>query len=156
MSRRHSAEKRVIIADPKYNSLTLAKFINCLMLDGRKSTSRKIVYGAFEIVEEKLSKSAIEVFDEALLAVEPQMEVKSRRVGGSTYQVPIDVAPRRAKALSIRWIVNAVRKRNEKTMVLRLATELIAISQGKSESLKTRENVHKMAEANKAFAHFRW
>jgi small subunit ribosomal protein S7 len=156
MSRRHSAVKREILPDPKYKDLLVSKFINNLMEEGKKAIARNIVYSAFEIVEKKLGGDAIEIFKECVEAVEPQLEVKSRRVGGATYQVPIDVAPRRARTLAIRWILDAVKKRNEKTAVARLATEIMDIKAGRGAALKSRDSSHKMAEANRAFAHYRW
>jgi small subunit ribosomal protein S7 len=156
MSRRHSAEKRDILPDPRYKSILVAKFVNSLMKDGKKSIARSIVYDAFSIVEEKLKKPAITVFEEAIREVEPKIEVKSRRVGGATYQVPVDVKPNRARALAIRWVLAAISKRSERTSVQKLASEIIDISKGKGASLKTRENTHKMAEANRAFSHYRW
>ena len=156
MSRRHSAVKREILPDPRYKSILVAKFINNLMKDGKKSTARSIVYKAFLIVEEKLKKPAITVFEEAVSDVEPKIEVKSRRVGGATYQVPVDVKPNRARALAIRWILAAINKRNERTSVQKLASEIMDIANGRGASLKTRENTHKMAEANRAFSHYRW
>ncbi len=156
MSRRHSAEKREILPDPRYKSILVAKFINNLMKDGKKSTARSIVYQAFSMVEEKLKKPAITIFEEAVSEVEPKIEVKSRRVGGATYQVPVDVKPSRARALAIRWILAAISKRSERTSVQKLASEIMDISNGRGASLKTKENTHKMAEANRAFSHYRW
>ena len=156
MSRRHQAEKRVVLEDPKYKSVLLSKFINSIMIGGKKATARDIVYGAFEIVAAKLKRDALEVFNESISKVEPKMEVKSRRVGGATYQVPIDVAPHRSRTLALRWITAAVNKRNEKTAVERLAAEMMDITNDRGASLKTKENTHKMAEANRAFAHYRW
>ncbi len=156
MSRRHSAVKREILPDPRYSSLLVAKFINNFMYSGKKSVARNIVYGAFAQIEEKLKKNPLEVFEEAINSVEPQIEVKSRRVGGATYQVPVDVKPARARALAIRWVLAAIRKRGERTMTDKLAAEIIDIANGRGASLKTRENTHKMAEANRAFSHFKW
>lgn len=156
MSRRHSAFKREILPDPRYNNVLVAKFINNLMFGGKKSTARNIVYGAFVEIENKTKKPALELFEEAVSSVEPKIEVKSRRVGGATYQVPIDVKPSRARALAIRWILDAMRKRNERTSVGKLAAEIMDISNGRGAALKTRENTHKMAEANRAFSHYRW
>ncbi len=156
MSRRHQAVKREILPDPKYKNILVAKFINSLMRDGLKTKARNIVYQAFEIVEKKLSQSPLEVFSKAIESVEPQIEVKSRRVGGATYQVPIDVAANRARTLAIRWILAAVEKRNEKTAIERLSAEILDITGGRGGALKTKENTHKMAEANRAFAHYRW
>jgi len=156
MSRRHSAEKRKIIPDPRYNSLLVAKFVNNLMQEGKKALARNIVYQAFATVEEKLKRPALEVFEEAVDNVEPKIEVKSRRVGGATYQVPVDVRPNRARALAIRWLLEAMKKRNERTSKERLAAEILDIMNGRGQALKTRENTHKMAEANRAFSHYRW
>ena len=156
MSRRHSAEKRTINPDPRYNSLLVAKFVNNLMKEGKKALARNIVYDAFAQVEQKLKKPAIEVFEEAIANIEPKIEVKSRRVGGATYQVPVDVNPNRAKALAIRWVLDAMRKRNERTSKDKLAGEIVDIMNGRGQAVKTRENTHKMAEANRAFSHFRW
>lgn len=156
MSRRHQAFKRETLPDPRYNNILVAKFINSLMLDGKKSIARNIVYDAFAEIEKKVKKPASEVFQEAVSSVEPKIEVKSRRVGGATYQVPIDVKPGRARALAIRWILEAMRKRNERTAVSKLAAEVLDIINGRGAALKTRENTHKMAEANRAFSHYRW
>ena len=156
MSRRRAAEKRTILPDHKFKDLVLAKFMNRIMIDGKKSTSEKIVYGAFDLVSKKTDKEAIEFFHEALNNVKPSLEVRSRRVGGATYQVPVEVRNERAQALAIRWIVDASRKRNEKSMVDRLAQELADANEKKGASIKKREDTHKMAEANRAFAHYRW
>lgn len=156
MARRRAAEKREILKDPKYGDVVVTKFMNCLMYDGKKSVSEKILYGAFEKIDGKNGKTCLELFNEALENVRPTLEVRSRRVGGATYQVPTEVAPRRAQALSIRWLINAARSRTEKTMVERLAAELLDASAGKGAAIKKREDTHKMAEANRAFAHYRW
>jgi small subunit ribosomal protein S7 len=156
MSRRHGAVKRKILADSKYGDLLVAKFINIIMLDGKKSTAESIVYGALEVVKAKLKQDELEAFTKAINSVRPALEVKSRRVGGATYQVPVDVSAHRGQALALRWIVSSVRKRNEKTAVERLSGELMDILSGRGNSVKTKENTHKMAEANRAFAHFRW
>tara|TARA_Y100001936_G_scaffold252102_1_gene310513 strand:+ start:1128 stop:1598 length:471 start_codon:yes stop_codon:yes gene_type:complete len=156
MSRRRAAEKRTIIPDHKYKDLILAKFMNRIMKDGKKSISEKIVYGAFEIVSKKTDKSPIEFFHSALDNVKPNLEVRSRRVGGATYQVPMEVRPRRAQALAMKWIVDSAEKRNEKTMRERVASEIIDAFNNKGNSVKKREETHKMAEANRAFSHFRW
>jgi small subunit ribosomal protein S7 len=156
MSRRRAAEKREILKDPKYGDVVVTKFMNCLMYDGKKSTSEKMVYGAFDRIHGKSGRSCLELFDEALTNVRPALEVKSRRVGGATYQVPTEVSAGRAQALSIRWLINAARKRAEKTMEERLAAEILDASSGKGASVKKREDTHKMAEANRAFAHYRW
>ncbi len=156
MSRRHSAEKRVINPDPKFNDLTVSKFMNYVMLDGKKSAAEKIVYGAFDRIEEKLKRPPVDLFQEALENVTPALEVRSRRVGGATYQVPVDVRPDRKLALAMRWIIGAARKRNETTMVERLSGELMDAAQNRGAAVKKREDTHKMAEANRAFAHYRW
>ena len=156
MSRRRAAEKRIILSDHKYKDLILAKFMNRIMIDGKKSISEKIVYGAFEIVSKKLDKSPIDLFHEALNNVKPSLEVRSRRVGGATYQVPMEVRPRRAQALAMKWIVDSATKRNEKTMRERVANEIIDAFNNKGNAVKKREETHKMAEANRAFSHFRW
>ena len=156
MPRRRSPEKRKILPDPKYKDIVVAKFMNNLMKDGKKSVAEKIVYGAFDKIYANENNDPIEVFNKAIYEVGPVVEVKSRRVGGATYQVPIEVRPSRKQALAMRWIVEAARKRSEKSMALRLAGELQDASQGKGAAIKKREDVHKMAEANKAFAHFRF
>ena len=156
MSRRRKAIKREVMPDPKFNDKIVSKFTSCLMFDGKKSTAEKIVYGAFDAIEKKVGAEPVKVFHEALENVQPQLEVRSRRVGGATYQVPIEVRPSRKQALAMRWIVEAARKRSEKSMSLRLAGELQDASQGKGSAVKKREDVHKMAEANKAFSHFRF
>ncbi len=157
MSRRRKAEKREIIPDTKFNDKVLSKFINIVMFDGKKSKSEKIVYDALDIASKKLKVSKpIELFRNALNNVKPGIEVRSRRVGGATYQVPVEVRNERAQALAIRWIVDASRKRNEKSMVERLAQELADAHENKGTSIKKREDTHKMAEANRAFAHYRW
>ena len=156
MSRRRVAAKREILPDPKFGNITLAKFMNHVMVSGKKSVAERIVYGALDIVEERLKKSPVEVFEEALDNVAPLVEVKSRRVGGATYQVPVEVRPSRRKALAMRWLVDYARSRGEKSMPQRLAGELIDAVQGKGGAVKKREDVHRMAEANKAFSHFRF
>ena len=157
MSRRRKAEKREIIPDTKFNDKVLSKFINIVMYDGKKSISEKIVYDALDIAAKKLKISKpIDLFRNALNNVKPGIEVRSRRVGGATYQVPVEVRNERAQALAIRWIVDASRKRNEKSMVDRLAQELADAHENKGTSVKKREDTHKMAEANRAFAHYRW
>ena len=156
MPRRRVAAKRDIIPDPKFNNVRLAKFMNHVMVSGKKSVAERIVYGALEIVEKKLNKDPIEIFDEALEAVAPLVEVKSRRVGGATYQVPVEVRPSRRIALAMRWLVDYARARAEKAMPQRLAGELLDAVQGKGGAVKKREDVHRMAEANKAFSHFRF
>ncbi len=156
MSRRRAAEKRTILPDHKFKDLILAKFMNRIMKDGKKSVSEKIVYGAFDIVSKKTDKSPIEYFHDALTNVKPSLEVRSRRVGGATYQVPMEVRPRRAQALAMKWIVDAAIKRNEKTMRERVASEIMDAFNNKGNAVKKREETHKMAEANRAFSHFRW
>ena len=157
MSRRRKADKREIIPDTKFNDKVLSKFINIVMYDGKKSKSEKIVYDALDIASKKLKISKpIDLFNTALNNVKPGIEVRSRRVGGATYQVPVEVRNERAQALAIRWIVDASRKRNEKSMVDRLAQELADAHENKGTSIKKREDTHKMAEANRAFAHYRW
>ena len=156
MSRRRAAEKRTILPDHKYKALILAKFMNRIMKDGKKSVSEKIVYGAFDIVSKKTDKSPIEYFHDALNNVKPGLEVRSRRVGGATYQVPMEVRPRRAQALAMKWIVDSAIKRNEKTMRERVASEIMDAFNNKGNAVKKREETHKMAEANRAFSHFRW
>ncbi len=156
MARRRAAEKRTILPDHKFKDLTLAKFMNRIMKDGKKSVSEKIVYGAFDIVSKKTDKSPIEFFHNALDNVKPNLEVRSRRVGGATYQVPMEVRPRRAQALAMKWIVESAIKRNEKTMKERVASEIMDAFNNKGNSVKKREETHKMAEANRAFSHFRW
>ncbi|MGD2132202.1 MAG: 30S ribosomal protein S7 [Maricaulaceae bacterium] len=156
MSRRRRAEKREVHPDPKFGDVTLTKFMNYLMLDGKKSAAESIVYGALDIVEDKIKREPIRVFHEALENVAPSIEVKSRRVGGATYQVPVEVRPDRRKALAIRWLVSAARARNENTMRERLAGELLDASSSRGAAVKKREDTHRMAEANRAFSHYRW
>ena len=156
MSRRRAAEKRTILPDHKFKDIVLAKFMNRIMIDGKKSISEKIVYGAFDIVSKKTDKSPIDFFHSALDNVKPNLEVRSRRVGGATYQVPMEVKPRRAQTLAMKWIINSAEKRNEKTMKERVASEIIDAFNNKGSSIKKREETHKMAEANRAFSHFRW
>ena len=157
MPRRRVVGQRKILPDPKFHNELLAKFINILMVDGKKSTAEKIVYGALDILTEKNSeKTHLELFEIALENIRPQVEVKSRRVGGSTYQVPVEVRPVRRNALAMRWLVEAARKRGEKSMAQRLANEMLDASDSKGSAVKKREDVHRMAEANKAFAHYRW
>ena len=156
MPRRRSIEPRKILPDPKFGSELLAKFINVLMVDGKKSIAESIVYGALETLSQRTGKEALEAFEVALENVRPTVEVKSRRVGGSTYQVPVEVRPTRRNALGMRWIVEAARKRGDKSMALRLANELSDAADNKGAAVKKREDVHRMAEANKAFAHYRW
>ena len=156
MPRRRVVAKREILPDPKFGNITLAKFMNHVMISGKKSVAESIVYGALDTVKEKLSKDPIEVFGEALENIAPLVEVKSRRVGGATYQVPVEARPSRREALAMRWLVEYSRNRSEKSMAQRLAAELIDASQGKGTAVKKREDVHRMAEANKAFSHFRF
>ena len=156
MSRRHAAEKREINPDAKYGHVVLAKFMNSLMLDGKKSIAEGIVYGALDKVQSKTGKDPIEVFEEAMVNVKPKVEVRSRRVGGATYQVPVDVRPDRSQALAIRWIIGSARKRPETTMTDRLSAELLDASQNRGGAVKTTEDKRRMAEANRAFSHYRW
>jgi len=156
MPRRRVVAKRDILPDPKFGNITLAKFMNMVMVSGKKSVAERIVYGALEQVESKLSKDPLEVFAEALENVAPMVEVKSRRVGGATYQVPVEVRPARRQALGMRWLVEYSRGRGEKSMPARLAGELMDASQGKGGAVKKREDVHRMAEANKMFSHYRF
>lgn len=156
MSRRRAAIKREVLPDAKYGDIVLAKFMNCVMERGKKSLAESIVYGALDMVESKSKKNALTQFHDALEAVKPALEVRSRRVGGATYQVPVEVRPDRARALAFRWIVACARKRSENTMTERLAAELLDASNGRGASVKKREDTHKMADANKAFAHYRW
>ena len=156
MSRRRAAEKRTILPDHKFKDLIIARFMNRIMVDGKKSISEKIVYGAFDLVSKKTEKDPLSFFHEALENVKPNLEVKSRRVGGATYQVPMEVRPRRAQTLAMKWIVDCAVKRNEKTMKERVAGEIMDAHNNKGNAVKKREETHKMAEANRAFSHFRW
>ncbi|MDN2664370.1 30S ribosomal protein S7 [Psychromonas sp. B3M02] len=156
MPRRRVVATRKVLPDPKFGSEILTKFVNVVMVDGKKSISEKIVYGALETAAEKSSKDPMELFEVALENIRPSVEVKSRRVGGSTYQVPVEVRPSRRNALAMRWLVEASRKRGEKSMALRLAGELVDAADNKGSAVKKREDVHRMADANKAFAHYRW
>ena len=156
MSRRHSAEKRTILPDAKFGDLVLSKFMNNLMYDGKKSAAERIVYGALSRVEDKLKRAPIEAFHEAVENVKPSVEVRSRRVGGATYQVPVEVRPQRREALALRWIISASRSRNENTMEERLAAELMDAVGERGNAVKKKDDTHKMAEANKAFSHYRW
>ena len=156
MSRRRAATKREVLPDHKFKDLTLTKFMNRIMQDGKKSVSEKIVYGAFDIVYDKTNKKPIDFFHEALDNVKPTLEVRSRRVGGATYQVPMEVRPRRAQTLAMKWIVDSALKRNEKTMKEKIASEIMDAHNNKGNAVKKREETHKMAEANRAFSHFRW
>ncbi len=156
MSRRRAAEKREILPDPKYKDLVLAKFTNSLMFDGKKSVAEKIIYSAFDIIEKKAGQDPLKIFHEAIENVRPSVEVRSRRVGGATYQVPVEVRAARRQALAIRWIVELARKRSENTMIERLSGELLDAANNRGAAVKKREDTHKMAEANKAFSHYRW
>jgi small subunit ribosomal protein S7 len=156
MSRRHRAEKREIIPDPKFGDLVVTKFMNAIMYDGKKSVAEKIVYDAFDSIEAKAKQDPLGVFQQALANVAPAIEVRSRRVGGATYQVPVEVRTERRQALAIRWILTAARGRNEKTMEERLSAELLDASNNRGNAVKKREDTHRMAEANRAFSHYRW
>lgn len=156
MPRRREVPKREILPDPKFGSVELAKFMNVVMLSGKKAVAERIVYGAFEQIQTKSGKDPLEVFDTAINNVKPLVEVKSRRVGGANYQVPVEVRPVRRLALAMRWVREAAKKRGEKSMDLRLAGELLDAAEGRGAAMKKREDTHKMAEANKAFSHFRW
>ena len=156
MSRRHSAEKREINPDPKFGNMVVSKFMNSIMYEGKKSVAEAIVYGALDIIEGKTKSNPVGVFQQALDNVMPAIEVRSRRVGGATYQVPVEVRTDRRQALGIRWIIAAARERNEKTMVDRLSAELLDASNNRGNAVKKREDTHRMAEANRAFSHYRW
>ena len=156
MSRRRAAEKRKILPDPKYKDLVVAKFTNSLMLDGKKSVAESIIYGAFDLIEKKAGQDPLKTFLEAIENVKPGVEVRSRRVGGATYQIPIEVRSERRQTLAIRWIVDLARQRSEDTMTERLSGELLDASNNRGAAVKKREDTHKMAEANKAFSHYRW
>ncbi len=159
MSRRTQAPKRIILPDPKYKNEMLAKFMNMIMVDGKKSVAERIIYGALDRIGERSGQAdekAVELLETALENVKPAVEVKSRRVGGATYQVPVEVRPARRQTLAMRWMIDAARKRNEKTMAHRLAHELLDAAENRGSAVKKREDTHKMAEANKAFSHYRW
>ncbi len=156
MPRRKRVAEREVLPDPKYNSFVVTKFINGVMTRGKKSVAETIFYNALDIIEQRTGKKGLDTFYKALDSVKPILEVKSRRVGGATYQVPVEVEEKRAQALAIRWIIGYAQARNEKTMAEKLASELIAASNNEGSSIKKREDTHRMAEANKAFAHFRW
>jgi small subunit ribosomal protein S7 len=156
MSRRRVARTQQILPDPKYSDQTVAKFINTLMLNGKKSIAERIVYGALEVVAQRSKSDPVEVFNRALDNVRPLVEVKSRRVGGATYQVPVEVRPVRRNALAMRWLVDAARRRGEKSMQMRLANEFLDAADSRGAAVKKREDTHRMAEANKAFSHYRW
>lgn len=156
MPRRRVAAKREVLPDPKFGNVTLAKFMNHVMISGKKSVAEKIVYGALDSMAQKQGNDPLESFEQALEAIQPLVEVKSRRVGGATYQVPVEVRPARRQALAMRWLVEAARKRGEKSMAQRLANEMLEACEGKGAAVKKREDVHRMAEANKAFSHYRF
>ncbi len=156
MSRRHRAEKREIIPDPKFGDLIVSKFMNSLMKDGKKAAAERIVYGAFDLVQDRVKQDPVGVFHQALENIRPAVEVRSRRVGGATYQVPVEVRTERQQALAIRWLIESSRKRGENTMVERLSGELLDAMNGRGQAVKKREDTHRMAEANRAFSHYRW
>jgi small subunit ribosomal protein S7 len=156
MPRRREVPKRQILPDPKYGSEILAKFMNVVMLDGKKAVAEKIVYGALDVIAQRSKQDPVELFNQALENIRPMVEVKSRRVGGATYQVPVEVRPSRQNALAMRWMVDAARKRGGKSMGVRLADEVLDAVEKRGSAFKKREDVHRMAEANKAFSHFRW
>jgi small subunit ribosomal protein S7 len=156
MSRRHAAEKRDILPDAKFHDVVLTKFMNSLMYSGKKSVAENIVYGALALIEKKTGQSPVDVFHQALDNVAPDLEVRSRRVGGATYQVPVEVRPERRQALAIRWMISSARNRSENTMVERLSGELLDASNSRGAAVKKREDTHRMAEANRAFSHYRW
>jgi small subunit ribosomal protein S7 len=156
MSRRHRADKREVNPDPKFGEIVITKFMNAVMNQGKKSVAERIVYGAFERMETKAKSNPVQLFHQALDNVMPAVEVRSRRVGGATYQVPVEVRPERRQALAIRWIITAARARNENTMVDRLSGELLDAANNRGTAVKKREDTHKMAEANRAFSHYRW
>ena len=156
MSRRRAAKKRVVLADPKYSDYIVAKFINCIMEKGKKSVAESIVYDAFDVIQSRMSSNPLTVFQEVIKSVSPTLEVRSRRVGGATYQVPMEVRPERSQALAIRWLISTARKRSEKTMEARLSAEFLEAMNNRGAAVKKREDTHKMAEANKAFSHYRW
>lgn len=156
MPRRRSVPPREVLPDPVYNSTLLAKFINSLMLDGKKSTAQSIIYGAFDIIGEKTNEDPLRVFKKGLDKIKPALEVKSRRVGGATYQVPVEVSPRRQLSLALRWLIEHATKRGEKTMKDKLAAEILDASNSRGNAVKKKDDTHRMAEANKAFAHYKW
>ena len=156
MSRRKSAVKRTVLPDARYDSQTVSKFMNVLMLQGKKATAERIFYGAMDLVESRSGQPGVNVFKQALTNLKPVVEVKSRRVGGATYQVPVEVRPERRTALAMRWLISYSRDRNEKSMAEKLAAEVIAASKGEGNAVKKKEDTHRMADANKAFAHYRW
>ena len=156
MSRRKSAVKRTVLPDARYDSQTVSKFINCMMYEGKKSTAERMFYSAMDLVENRTSQPGVTIFKQALANLKPVVEVKSRRVGGATYQVPVEVRPERRNALAMRWLISFSRNRGEKSMPEKLAGEIIAASRGEGNAVKKKEDTHRMAEANKAFAHYRW
>ena len=156
MSRRHRAEKREVLPDPKFGNMVVSKFMNSIMYAGKKSVAEGIVYGALDMIEGKTKQNPVTIFEQALENVMPTIEVRSRRVGGATYQVPVEVRHERRQALGIRWLITAARDRNEKTMTERLSSELLDASNSRGNAVKKREDTHRMAEANRAFAHYRW
>jgi small subunit ribosomal protein S7 len=156
MSRRHRAERREILPDPKFGNLKVSRFMNSVMRQGKKSVAESIVYGALETIEHKVKQNPVAIFEQALDNVMPSVEVRSRRVGGATYQVPVEVRPERRQTLAIRWIIDAAHERNEKTMVDKLSGELLDASNNRGNAVKKREDTHRMAEANRAFSHYRW
>lgn len=156
MSRRRKAEKREVLPDPKFKDVVVSKFMSCLMYDGKRSIAEKIVYGAFDQISSKTGNEPVKIFHDALENVKPNLEVRSRRVGGATYQVPVEVRADRAQALAIRWLIDSSRKRGENTMVDRLSGELMDAANNRGNAVKKREDTHKMAEANRAFSHYRW
>ena len=156
MSRRHAAEKREVLPDAKFGDLVVTKFMNCLMFEGKKSVAESIVYGAFDRIGQRTGQDPVRIFRDALVNVRPAIEVRSRRVGGATYQVPVEVRFDRSQALAIRWLIGAARSRNEKTMVDRLSGELLDAANNRGSAVKKREDTHRMAEANRAFSHYRW
>ena len=156
MSRKHRAEQRQVLPDPRYQDIVVTKFVNALMIGGKKATAERIFYGALDIVETKTGEEPLKMFKKALSNVKPAVEVKSRRIGGATYQIPVEVRPNRRQSLAIRWLRDHARKRNGKTMMIKLSEELIDAANARGGSVKKREDVYKMAEANKAFAHLKW
>ena len=156
MSRRKKSVKRILLPDARYDSQTVSKFINVLMYEGKKSTAERIFYSAMDLVESRTSQPGVNVFKQALTNLKPVVEVKSRRVGGATYQVPVEVRPERRTALAMRWLISFSRERNEKSMAEKLAAEVVAASRGEGNAVKKKDDTHRMAEANKAFAHYRW
>ena len=156
MSRRHRAEKREVLPDAKFGDIVITKFMNSLMYEGKKSVAEMITYGAFDVIQRKIGRDPVDVFRDALENIKPNVEVRSRRVGGATYQVPVEVRAERRQALAIRWLINAARARNEKTMVERLSGELMDAVNNRGAAVKKREDTHRMADANRAFSHYRW